>query len=71
MLKLFVFIICTVLAIYVGGWVMFVGGIFDVIQFFKGNMIEMALLGFGIMKIIFASLVGWLIFAIGAIFVSA
>ena len=47
MLKLFVFIICTVLAIYVGGWVM---------------------------KIVFASLVGWLIFAIGAIvaiFISA
>lgn len=70
MLKLSVFVLCTILAIYVGGWLMFVGGIFDVIQFIKGDMVEMTLLGFGIMKIIFASFVGWFIFAIGAIVVS-
>ena len=67
MLKLLVFIVCTIMAIYVGGWLMFVRGIFNVIQFINGDMVEMTLLGFGIMKIIFASFVGWFIFAIGAL----
>lgn len=45
---------------YVGIWVMFIGGIIDIVTFAKEGYEEMILLGIGIVKILLASPVGYL-----------
>jgi hypothetical protein len=66
-LKVAFVVVCFCLAVYVGGWVMFVGGIIDVVEFFRNGSTSMPDLGVGIMKIVFASPVGGLIAACGLI----
>lgn len=47
------------LGVYVGFWLMFVGGILDIVEQVKGS-VEPLPIGFGILKIIFAPFTGWL-----------
>jgi hypothetical protein len=51
--------------IYVGGYLMFFRGIIQFIQSVVPNVIPLGI-AVGIVKIMFASLVGWIIFAIGS-----
>lgn len=46
------------LGLYVGVWLMFVGGILDIVAEIKGEL-ELMPIGIGIVKMIFASFVGW------------
>ena len=47
------------LGVYVGFWLMFVGGILDIVEQVKGSM-ELLPIGFGILKIVFAYFTGLL-----------
>lgn len=75
MIKLFgaliaIFGIC--LGVYTGFWVMFVGGIVEIIDAVKAPVTDAGIIGWAILKIIFASFVGviiaWIGIAIGAVF---
>jgi hypothetical protein len=48
----------------VGVYVMFIGGIIDVIDYIKQDLVTESLLIWGIVKILFSGLVGWLAGAI-------
>lgn len=48
------------LGLYVGVWVMFIGGIFEIVDFIKLGLEDYSMLAWGIIKIILSSLVGWL-----------
>lgn len=65
-----IFGIC--LGVYTGFWVMFVGGIVEIIDAAKAPVTDAAIIGWAILKIIFASFVGgiiaWIGIAIGAAF---
>jgi hypothetical protein len=52
-------------ALYVGLYVMFIGGIIQVVDAVKDDPIPAGSLAWGIARIVFASLVGWLIAAGG------
>ena len=52
----------AVLGVYVGFWLMFVGGISEVIEFFKTQNADSLSVALSIAKIIFASGVGAVIF---------
>ena len=57
-----------VIGLYLGVWVMFVGGIVDIVDFFFNvRPLDAILLAFGILKVFFASIVGWLSFMFLAI----
>lgn len=59
-------IVAGVLAgLYVGLWLMFIGGIIQVINAVKANPTPAIDVAWGVVRIIFASLVGWGIAAIG------
>lgn len=50
--------------LYVGGWLLFVGGISDVIDAFQAETISGSAVGIGAFKIFIANIVGWLTFYI-------
>ena len=56
----------------VGFWVLFVGGIVDIIYAIKAPVTEASAIGFAVLKIFFAGLAGgviaWVGIAIGAVF---
>jgi hypothetical protein len=51
------------LGLYVGFWVMFVGGVMDVVEQVRAEVMSKMVLALGIAKILFASFVGWVIVA--------
>lgn len=63
-----IFFLFTLSALYVGIWVMFVGGIVQGINALSISPVDGFGVAIGILKIIFASLVGYLLFAVGLIF---
>ena len=54
-----------VLALYVGIWVCFIGGLVDIANGFKATPVLPLSVLFGIFKIMIASPIGWAIFIIG------
>ena len=54
----------AILALYVGGWIMFVGGIAQVIDAIRADVLDSLAIAIGIGKVVFCSLVGWLIFGV-------
>lgn len=60
------FIVAIAAGFYVGFWVMFVGGIMDIINAIKAPVTEASAIGWGVLKMIFASGVGAITFWIGA-----
>lgn len=60
-ITIFFYILGIVLGLYVGFWVMFVGGIWDIVQMTQESVAtKMGVFG-AVLKIIFAGFVGWLI----------
>jgi hypothetical protein len=49
-----------VLGLYVGVWVLFIGGIIDVIEQIKADELQAMAVAIGVAKVIFAGLGGWL-----------
>jgi len=62
LLGLFLIILGIVLGCYLGIWVMFVGGIIQFITALLASPISAYGLAVGIVKVMFAALVGWLAF---------
>lgn len=56
-----------VLALYVGGWLMFIKPIIDVILAFQAGIVTGSMIALAIIKILFASIVGGIIAYIGFI----
>lgn len=52
------------LALYIGGWVFFVGGIVDVIEQIRAPELEAVAVAVGIAKVIFAGFTGVAIFVV-------
>ena len=48
------------LGLYLGVWVCFIGGIVDIIDQIKAPELSAMAVAWGVVKIVFASLVGWL-----------
>jgi len=61
------FIVFTVAAIYVGGYVMFIGGIIQTIDGIKSDPVNATDVAFGIAKFMFAGFVGYVIFYVGLV----
>ncbi len=50
----------VVLGFYVGFWICFIGGIVDIINAFKASEpVAVSIIGWGILKIFFATIAGW------------
>ena len=54
--------------LYIGGWCMFIQPIIDVCKAFDAGTLTGMIVGVTVIKCIFASFVGWLIFAAGYFF---
>ncbi len=52
------------LGLWLGVWVLFVGGIVSIIEAAKANPVDAYQLAWGIIKVIIASPVGWIVFYI-------
>jgi hypothetical protein len=50
--------------IYFGLWWAFIGGIIDVVTALKSDDISAAAVAFGVAKVVFASLIGWVSFGL-------
>lgn len=50
------------LGLYVGGYLLFIGGIIDFVDGVKAEPVDSELVAWGVGKIVFASLIGWGIF---------
>jgi len=61
------FIIFTVAAIYVGGYLMFIGGIMQTIEGIKADPVNASDVAFGIIRLLFAGFVGYVIFYVGLV----
>jgi len=61
---LLIIIIGIILAIYIGIWVLFIGGITQIIEGFKNNIDALAI-SLGIVRIMASSFCGWLIGSVG------
>jgi len=48
------------LGLYLGVWVMFIGGIIDIIDQIKAPELSAMAVAWGVVKVVFASLIGWL-----------
>jgi hypothetical protein len=48
----------VLIGLYVGIWLMFVGGVFNIVEFAQGDFQEYAVLGWGIVKIMLAGFIG-------------
>jgi hypothetical protein len=53
-------VIGVVLGLYVGIWVCFVGGIVDVIMQIRAEHLQAGAVAWGVAKVVFATLFGWL-----------
>lgn len=60
-----IFAIFTLLALYVGIWEMFVGGIIQGIEAIKISPVDSVGIALGILRVVFASVVGYLIVMFG------
>ena len=60
-----IFIGSIVGALYVGGWLMFIEPIIEACKAFDAGTLNGLLVGTTVIKCIFASAVGWLIFTVG------
>lgn len=69
-ISVIIVIIGILLGLYTGLKVMFIGGIIDVVEQIRATNLNGSILAIGIVKILFAGLVGWLIFYV-SIFVAA
>jgi hypothetical protein len=58
------FIAGIVLGLYVGLYLMFVCGIIDVVNAVTGDVIDAWRAAWGVVKVVFAGFVGWIIFFI-------
>lgn len=56
------------LGVYVGGWVLFVGGIVQILEAFQATPIEAVGVAVGILRVVVATAVGVLIAAAGVFF---
>lgn len=54
------------IGLYIGVYELLFKGILDVVEFFQQDNAESSLLAFGILRIMFASAVGWASFAVTA-----
>lgn len=57
----FIIIASIALGVYVGGWVMFIGGIVDVIEAAKATPVDALVIAVGLLKVVLASTVGTLL----------
>ena len=57
--------------LYVGFWLMFVGGFVDIVQAVKAPVTEIGAVAFGLLKMIFASAIGWLVCLLGFVVAAA
>jgi len=65
LLGLLLIVAGIVLGVYVGFWVLLVGGVVGIIQHLKSTeTISVVVIALNILKIILASFVGWLIFTV-------
>ena len=60
LLGVFLILCGVIIGLYLGVWVMFVGGIIDLINQFKAPELNAMRVAIGIVKIVFANFVGWL-----------
>ena len=60
MLAVMVALIGVVLGVYIGVWLLFIGGIVDIIEAIKAVPVDSFKFAFGIVKFLFAP-IGWLI----------
>ena len=58
LLGVFLILCGVIIGLYIGVWVMFVGGIIDIINQIKAPVLDTMRVTVGIIKIIFASFVG-------------
>ena len=63
--QVLIFLLGLLGGLYVGGYLMFFIGIVSVIEAIKATPLEAGLLAVGIIKVLFASVVGWGIFWLG------
>jgi hypothetical protein len=65
-MKIFLRVMATILAVIsgllVGGWFMFIGGIVDLVNVFKATDVIAIDVAIGILKVVTAAPVGWLVF---------
>lgn len=57
----------ALLGLYVGGWVMFIGGIMAIANAIDTQTLTAMLIAINVIKILLAGFIGWAIFWIGAI----
>lgn len=65
------FIIGILGGFYLGFWIMLVGGIVDIINGIKAPIVEVTVIGVGLLKMIFSGIVGWFTFWFCTIFAVA
>lgn len=65
MLRALIVIAIVILAVvgglYVGVWLMFIGGLIDIIEAIKAPVTEAMPLAIGVVKMFFAGVVGWVV----------
>ena len=47
------------LGLWLGVWVLFIGGVVDIIEQIKAPNLDSMIIAWGLVKIVFASIVGW------------
>lgn len=57
--------------LYVGVWVMLVGGIVQVAEAFKATPVQSLGIALGVVRILFSAVTGWLTFSLSAAFAGA
>ena len=57
-----IWIVGIILAIYIGFWLMFICGIVQIVEAVKADPVSSWGIAWGIVRVILASFVGWLIF---------
>lgn len=62
-----VLIIFTLASIYICGYLMFIGGITQMVESVKSDPMNIPELIFGLLKLIFCGLVGYVVFLVGMI----
>jgi hypothetical protein len=61
-LSVILFLVGIVSGIYVGFWLMLVGGFIDIVTAIKEPIIDVSSVGFGLLKIVFSGVVGTITF---------
>jgi hypothetical protein len=62
-----IMVLGIITGVFVGGWVMFVGGIVQVINSLASTPVFALGIAIGIVRILFASMVGWLVASVGIV----